>query len=508
MVIDESLTIINPDPNIVIKCGFVFKHYLFKAGHDYICSKCGTDIHDDYDHCLKCGCDFETTISVRKNTNFGKFYEEMWVNVLEKTNDLLTCPNKRLVLVSYIVTKDIGQDYCEEIEINEVQRESIVNGTVFMRSKVLRSSSSGYGLKSTDWIDGYYSDYYMGSSPCKVPRKFINIEPKDFKEYLNDTEVKYSMVWEYIKKSDLTSSFRKIAQAAKYPFVEMLHKSGMTMLCGQVLNGRADMRIIRPAFIKSLNKNVRKSNPSFENLYALKKFNDHRLEFDNETLEMFNNVDVTRLIFKAYEMTKQSPKKLLRYLKNINEKFWEYSNSSFPVGSIYIDYLTMLNKLKISPDTEIMAFPKDLKKAHDDAVKMFNAIQEEEKQEMLKKLAESLKKYNYESGTLVLVAPTDINELINEGKSLHHCVGSYVDRVLRGETKIFFIRKTEHKEEPFYTLEFKGDEVIQCRGKYNAGTTQEIDEFVKDWKRWLVARDKRKERRNEIQYSQVQAMAQ
>ena len=117
MLIDESLTIINPNPNIEISCGFVFKHYLFKVGHDYICSKCGTDIHDDYDHCLKCRCDFEKTISVRKNTNFGKFYEEIWVNVLEKTNDLLTYPNKRLVLVSYIVTKDIGQDYCEEIEI-------------------------------------------------------------------------------------------------------------------------------------------------------------------------------------------------------------------------------------------------------------------------------------------------------------------------------------------------------------------------------------------------------
>ena len=64
---------------------------------------------------------------------------------------------------------------------SEVQRESIVNGNVFMRSKVLRSSS--YGLKTTDWIDGYYSDYYMGSSPCKVNRKFIGIEPKDFKEY-------------------------------------------------------------------------------------------------------------------------------------------------------------------------------------------------------------------------------------------------------------------------------------------------------------------------------------
>lgn len=48
-------------------------------------------------------------------------------------------------------------------------------------------------------------------------------------------------------------------------------------------------------------------------------------------------------------------------------------------------------------------------------------------------------------GNYTVVLPKNIQDLVIEGNEMHHCVGSYVDRVANGETLIVFIR---HKDTP------------------------------------------------------------
>lgn len=50
-------------------------------------------------------------------------------------------------------------------------------------------------------------------------------------------------------------------------------------------------------------------------------------------------------------------------------------------------------------------------------------------------------------------------------------------KVRRGETMIFFIRKKEEPDKPYYTLEWRG-KVIQCRGSHNCDMTSEVRAFV------------------------------
>ena len=68
-------------------------------------------------------------------------------------------------------------------------------------------------------------------------------------------------------------------------------------------------------------------------------------------------------------------------------------------------------------------------------------------------------------------------ELKKEGEALHHCVGTYMERVRKGETMIFFIRRKEEPEKPYYTLEWHG-KVVQCRGSHNCDMTPEVKAFV------------------------------
>ena len=48
-------------------------------------------------------------------------------------------------------------------------------------------------------------------------------------------------------------------------------------------------------------------------------------------------------------------------------------------------------------------------------------------------------------GNYTVVLPTNIQDLVTEGNEMHHCVGSYRDRVANGDTLIVFIR---HKDTP------------------------------------------------------------
>ena len=69
-------------------------------------------------------------------------------------------------------------------------------------------------------------------------------------------------------------------------------------------------------------------------------------------------------------------------------------------------------------------------------------------------------------------------DISKEGQSLHHCVGTYIDRVCNGETAILFIRSNDDLGKSFYTMEVKNNKLIQCRGMNNCDMTDEVKSFV------------------------------
>ena len=163
------------------------------------------------------------------------------------------------------------------------------------------------------------------------------------------------------------------------------------------------------------------------------------------------------------------------------------------------DYLRMAERIGLPVNDEYYLFPKDLHEAHErvriEYVKSEDARKKKErlraereankKLKQAKKLMEQLLKNSdgtdalHMKGTgLMIVVPASAAEIKNEGAFLHHCVGSYVDRVASGETMILFIRKIEEPDTPFYTLEYRDGRVIQCYGMRNCKTTAEVQGFV------------------------------
>lgn len=133
----------------------------------------------------------------------------------------------------------------------------------------------------------------------------------------------------------------------------------------------------------------------------------------------------------------------------------------------YRDYQNMLENLGIAFEGDFRILPKNFKQAHDDVVKAYNDMKDEQKRIEFANQLEKLLGLEQTIGNYTFVLPKELQELKAEGKALSHCVGSYADRVARGETVILFVRQKEKVDNPLYTLEIKNGKIVQLRGMKN-----------------------------------------
>ena len=168
----------------------------------------------------------------------------------------------------------------------------------------------------------------------------------------------------------------------------------------------------------------------------------------------------------------------------------------------FLDYHRMARQLQLPLETEDDRMPYDLFRRHDRLVEEIRRREQAEAEEMRKKReAEDAKKAedftrmwkrirwaDWQDEQLLVRAAKSTAELREEGRALHHCVGGYTDNVLAGRV-IFFIRKAEEPDTPYYTLQvdMKTGEMLQLHGYGNK--EQENDKnfpVIKSWaERWV-----------------------
>jgi hypothetical protein len=162
-----------------------------------------------------------------------------------------------------------------------------------------------------------------------------------------------------------------------------------------------------------------------------------------------------------------------QYSKNIKQY---YSKSS--VLTDWRDYIEDCKKLGLDINQEYVLYPKNLYNAHQNTISQIKAKANKELDVKITARLKDLRKYDFSTNDFIIRPVVSTSELINEGKELNHCVGNYADKYAAGTTNILVIRKVNEPDKPYFTLEFKGNEVIQVRGFKNCKTTKEVQEFV------------------------------
>ena len=86
-----------------------------------------------------------------------------------------------------------------------------------------------------------------------------------------------------------------------------------------------------------------------------------------------------------------------------------------------------------------------------------------------------------EKSGLEIIAPRDISDLKNEGHTLSHCVGTYVDAIISGKDNIMFLRRSDMVNDPFYTVEVLNDgQIRQVHCYQNGCLTEEAQNTAYD----------------------------
>lgn len=170
---------------------------------------------------------------------------------------------------------------------------------------------------------------------------------------------------------------------------------------------------------------------------------------------------------------------------------------------LWKDYLSMAAKLGYDLSDITVAMPKDLAARHDAAAETLEYQENAEKAKKYKARYKKLqKRYAFELGGLRVVIPKTEQEIINEGKTLHHCVGGYAARHMDGKTTILFLRKERTPGRSFLTIELYDDargkmHIRQIHGYRNEGYGAKVSMrdkyawFLDPWLEWVNAGSKR-----------------
>ena len=218
-------------------------------------------------------------------------------------------------------------------------------------------------------------------------------------------------------------------------------------------------------------------------------------------LSMMNRYNHRTVIntFLKYMTVQQLMNRIEKYAKE-KESYGEYNTISR-----YYDYLVMRETLGYDMTNEVYRYPKNLKRAHDKMVKEQQNRKDElyivEKNKKFTKIAEHYeklcKKYSYQSGEYVIRPAKSAQEIILEGRALHHCVGSsdtYMSRHNKGDAYILLLRKKEELEIPYYTIEIDA-KTAEIKQWYSAHDKKPNKEEIESWLNRYTTSLQRKEKK-------------
>lgn len=134
-------------------------------------------------------------------------------------------------------------------------------------------------------------------------------------------------------------------------------------------------------------------------------------------------------------------------------KYWEYHNGNVTPLICYIEQCRMLEKAPLKVNNFMREYCETNKEYELRKTEFDN-------KKMALNYAKHAKAWEFEYGNYKIVLPTCGQDIVTEGSRMHHCVGSYVNRVVCGETYICFVRHKDTPDDCYITCQVRTDGTI------------------------------------------------
>lgn len=298
---------------------------------------------------------------------------------------------------------------------------------------------------------------------------------------IKDTCMKYSGL-EYFKDRDRIM-YLKFWQ--KHKSAELLLKTGfkISLSCDTYYNWNGknlpDVLGLSKGDTRAIIKNNRQKD-----VLIFRDFREKHSDISADNV--FRIIDVFGYRIGEAEMlekkTNLSAYQIADYLLKNNIKIYEYC-----------DYLEQCRKLGYDTTLKAVNRPKNLHELHEKYISLIKIMVDKENEQKIREAKKIRKSLEFQYKNLMAVLPKNADEIIQEGKILDHCVGSYAERHAKNKLSILFLRTADKPDVPYYTIEVSNDgKIVQCKGFRNNQTgrggsekTKDIIEFEKAYQNYL-----------------------
>lgn len=477
------------------------------------CTVCGAktelwpeDMPEEYEtigHCPMCGAEVRYCRSVNAK----------WAEKAIKTVKFRRASTGAALAIQYLTgvwyeVTVMGR----ERRITENCVTQAINVAIFSESKAV----------SITGCEGNFGNWkYTGNwHPEERVRELWGVKlPIQWQE-LQGTSLENSHVWDYLRKSWNPSPVGYCAQYLRYPAMENLVNAGLYRIVDQIADGfhvtkeTMDRKQVSPGKMLGLTKpeleRAKKELWDLSELEAYKWLLNRKLQTDKREVKNWaiekTHGDVA-YVMKSCDGDKGKERTMYQYLRKQASK---YNRTMHWVAEIYMDYLHFAAEMRYDMSDHKNQFPHKLKEMHDRLAEQVEQQKNQHLDSKIKKVAAALERFAWEKEGLLIRPARSAAELSTEGKLLHHCVGTYAKSYAEGKKALFFIRRTEEPEIPYYTLELRERDmiVVQNHGDHNAPQTPEIKAFEQKWLAWAKkqeaarrAEEKKASKKNEKEHA-------
>lgn len=319
--------------------------------------------------------------------------------------------------------------------------------------------------------------------------------------------------------SERSNMIQYLTAASIYPKqIEMLMKSGYEEIVRDLIyRRRKNSRTFNwkeTNYLKAFGlsrqelKAFQESEADWRLIAEYKMLRNKKLTTSFPELKEFNEVFGRRWktgeALQSCRKWKVKPMKLFRYLSKYCGGCPAGRRDVIGVWEHWKDYTDMAADLEWDMKEETVLLPTDLYGKHDQAAKekalkdqrVLAEQLEQERKTAHERIQAREEKYNFEMEGYFIQVAECAGDIIQEGKTLQHCVGGYAERHMAGVTTILFLRRKEAPRASLYTIEMNGNTLRQIHGFQNerggAKDPRKTMAWMLDpWLEWLKAGSKR-----------------
>lgn len=355
--------------------------------------------------------------------------------------------------------------------------------------------------KHSPWYGDFWDDCNLsGLSNITVREAWIL--PETYRN-MKGTFLQYSAMEEFQKAAGEINPVDYMERYIQTPQIEMLVKMGLTHVVQKLVKcyygivadinaNRIDAFLgIRKERVKQLIE--KEGDTDFLNVMQMEK----RMEqnWTDEQVEQLAEIGIDNAqITMAMEHT--TIQKVLNHIsKYAGCEYGTMCSNSIgrlrAVTQTYFDYLGMREALGYDMNNTVYLFPRDLSAAHARMVQEHNKVEADKrlqevavKYPLIKKHYRRFReKFYYEDENFLIRPARKAEEIVMEGRILHHCVGreTYLEKHNNGTSIILFLRTTKNPEMPYITVEINMNtlDILQWYGAHDKKPDQ------KNMDRWL-----------------------